>query len=132
MNSPNISSIRRLEQDHVAIVDRLLTEQAVAAFVLWGNAFPKRYLKFVSGMGTSTFDCPSMDGSMHLLDFDSTIERSTTRWNWNDRVFEMLKPFVEFHELFWCGEMYKYPAIADITYNPITKTVEWADQVVQL
>ena len=124
--------IRNKEQDLIADIDELLITAGMQAFVMWANAFPKRYLRFVSGMGTATFGCPTLDSSVYLLDLDDYVEENTNKVFWNDRAAAMVQPLTDYMKMFWSFDVYKYPSIPDILYNPVTRTVECGDKIIQL
>jgi hypothetical protein len=124
--------IKNKEADLIAEIDDMLIEAGMQAFVLWAKAFPKRGLRFVSGMGTATFGAPSLDNNAFLLELDDYCESNTKKTYWSNRAAAMVQPMVDFWELFWCGDFYKYPAIPDILYNPITRTVECGDKIIYL
>ena len=124
--------IKNMEQDFIADIDDMLVEAGMAAFVMWANAFPKRHLRYVSGMGTSTFACPTLDSSCFLLDLDDYCEDITKKSFCNARALAMVQPMVDFYNMFWSFDIYKYPAINDILYNPVTRTVECGDKIIQL
>lgn len=113
-------------------IDDILIEEGMNAFVLWGNAFPKRHLRFVSGMGTCTFACTSLDAGVYI-DLDRYCDDEAERNSFfNTRSAAMLKPLTDFYDLFWSSEHYPYPAFSDIIYNPVTRTVECGDKVIYL
>jgi len=124
--------IQNKEQDLIAEIDDMLVEAGMQAFVMWAKAFPKRYLRFVSGMGTATFGCPTLDNSSFLLELDDYCERNTSKVFWSQRAATMVQPMIDFTELFWSFDIYKYPAINDIIYNPVTRTVECGDKIIHL
>lgn len=126
------AEIDKMETDLINRVDEMLIEVGMEAFVLWAEAFPTRELRFVSGMGTATFACPSLDRSCFLLDLDDYCEENTAKVFWNQRAADMVQPLTDFVKLFWSGEFYKYPSFPDIIYNPITRTVECGEQIIQL
>ena len=121
--------LQDMEQDLYVEIDKLLIEAGMAAFVMWAEAFPKRYLRFVSGMGTATFACPTLDNSCYLLDLDDYVE---DRVLWNGRAAAMVQPLTDYMKMFWSFDVYKYPSIPDILYNPVTRTVECGDKIIQL
>ncbi len=127
-----MDEIEKMEFDLIKSVDKMLIEEGMAVFVLWAKAFPKRELRFVSGMGTATFGAPTLDNSAFLLDLDDYCENNTKKSYWSNRAAAMVQPMIDFWELFWCGDFYKYPAIPDILYNPITRTVECGDNIIYL
>jgi len=116
---------------HETTFEAILISEGMKAFVLWANAFPKRHLRFVSGMGTSTFACPSIDNSCFLTDIDDYCEGVIT-CGYSAKVGEMIKPIIDFYKLFWSSDMYLYPAMHDFLYNPVTRTVEYHDQIIYL
>ena len=124
--------IKNMEADLVAEIDDMLIEAGMVAFTDWANAFPKRYLRFVSGMGTATFACPTLDRSCFLLDLDDYCEDNTNKSYYNERAAAMVQPMVDYYNLFWSFDMYKYPHIPDIIYNPVTRTIECGDKIIQL
>ena len=124
--------IQNKEQDLIAEIDDMLVEAGMQAFVMWAKAFPKRYLRFVSGMGTATFGCPTLDNSSFLLELDDYCERNTSKVFWSQRAATMVQPMIDFTEFFWSFDIYKYPAINDIIYNPVTRTVECGDKIIHL
>lgn len=124
--------LQNMEQDLYVEIDKLLIEAGMAAVVMWAEAFPKRYLRFVSGMGTATFGCPTLDRSVYLLDLDDYVEENTSKVFWNDRAAAMVQPLTDYMKVFWSFEIYKYPSIPDIIYNPVTRTVECGSEIIQL
>jgi hypothetical protein len=66
------------------------------------------------------------------MDIDDVVRRQTDRMYWSDRYASMLQPLADFHTLFWSSDLCKYPALPDIIYNPITKTVECGNNIIQL
>lgn len=122
----------RLENKLIDDIDGLLIRAGMRVFAEWGRAFPKRELLFVSGNGTATFRCPSLEKSIVLLEMDDYCDISTNKTYWDERAFKMLKPIVEFWDLFWCCNLYQYPDIPDISYNPVTKTVECDGRIIEL
>jgi len=127
-----IESVSDMEHALVVAIDAILVEEGMKAVVRWAKAFPKRHLRFVSGMGTATFACPSLDGSCFLLDLDDYCEDNRQKSYWSDRVAVMIQPIIDYYNLFWSFDLYKYPQIPDIIYNPITRTVECGEQIIHL
>jgi hypothetical protein len=128
-----INQLEKLEEDYIKQFDAILIEEGMKVFVLWANAFPTRDLRFVSGMGTSTWASSRIDdSSAFLMDIDDVVRRQTDRMYWSDRYASMLQPLADFHTLFWSSDLCKYPALPDIIYNPITKTVECGNNIIQL
>ena len=131
-----IAALTQLVQDKeaelIAEIDSILVEEGMRVFVLWAKAFPKRYLRLVSGMGTATFACPTLDRSVYLLDLDDYVEENTKMVFWNDRAAAMVQPMTDYYNLFWSFDIYKYPHIPDIIYNPVTRTVECGSEIIQL
>jgi hypothetical protein len=133
-NLPHIlKRIENMEIEYIKQFDDLVIEEGMKAFVLWANAFPTRDLRFVSGMGTSTWASSRIDqSSIYLLDIDDVVIPQKGRSFWSDRYARMLQPLTDFNSLFWSSDLYRYPAIPDIIYNPITKTVECGFNIIQL
>jgi hypothetical protein len=128
-----INQLEKLEENYIKQFDAILIEEGMKVFVLWANAFPTRDLRFVSGMGTSTWASSRIDdSSAFLMDIDDVVRRQTDRMYWSDRYASMLQPLADFHTLFWSSDLCKYPALPDIIYNPITKTVECGNNIIQL
>jgi hypothetical protein len=128
-----INQLEKLEENYIKQFDAILIEEGMKVFVLWANAFPTRDLRFVSGMGTSTWASSRIDdSSAFLMDIDDVVRRQTDRMYWSDRYASMLQPLTDFHTLFWSSDLCKYPALPDIIYNPITKTVECGNNIIQL
>jgi hypothetical protein len=127
-----MDEIDKLESDLITQMDEIFIKAGMEAFVLWATAFPKRDLRFVSGMGTATFACPTLDRSCFLLDLDDYCEGNTRKSYWSPRAAAMVQPMREFWELFWCGDFYKYPSIPDIIYDSKRRTVECGDNIIQL
>lgn len=124
--------IRNKEADLIAEIDELLVEAGMHAFVAWAKAFPKRELRFVSGMGTATFACPTLDRSCFLLDLDDYCEDNRNKSFYNERAAAMVQPMIDYFNMFWSFDIYKYPAIPDIIYNPLMRIVECGDKVIYL
>lgn len=124
--------IKNMEADLIEEIDRMIIEVGMQAFVDWANAFPKRYLRFVSGMGTATFACPTLDRSCFLLDLDDYCEDNTRKSYYSERAAAMVQPMIDFYNMFWSFNVYKYPVIPDIIYNPVTRTVECGHEIIQL
>jgi hypothetical protein len=127
-----VDAINGMEAKLIETIDGILEEEGMKAFVLWAKAFPKRDLRFVSGMGTATFGCSTLDNSSFLLELDDYCEKNTRKVFWNDRAAAMVQPLTDFVELFWSFDIYKYPAINDIIYNPVTRTVECGSKIIHL
>jgi hypothetical protein len=128
-----INQLEKLEEDYIRQFDAILIEEGMKAFVLWAKAFPTRDLRFVSGMGTSTWASTRIDhSSAFLMDIDDVVRLQKDRMYWSDRYASMLQPLADFHTLFWSSDLCKYPALPDIIYNPITKTVECGNNIIQL
>jgi hypothetical protein len=125
-------TIKNKEADLIAEIDDMLIEAGMQAFVDWANAFPKRYVRFVSGMGTATFACPSLDNSCFLLELDDYCDTECSKTYYSPRAAAMVQPMVDFNTLFWSFDIYQYPAIPDILYNPITRTVECGEKIIHL
>ena len=119
---------------HVTQFEAILVAEGMDAFVSWAKAFPKRELRFASGMGVCTFACPSMDRSCFIRGIDDycDYDAEDIMVDYSDRVAAMLKPLIEFHRLFWSSDHYQYPSFADIIYNPVTRTVECGQIIIQL
>ena len=127
-----LAQIEKLEQDYISAFDKILIEEGMKAFVLWAKAFPTRDLRFVSGMGTSTWSSTRIDSSYFLIDIDDVVEADTKKCLWSDRYAEMLAPLADFNTLFWSSNFYQYPALHDIIYNPVARTVECGSNIIQL
>ena len=127
-----INKLEKLEEDYIRQFDAILIEEGMKAFVLWAKAFPTRDLRFVSGMGTSTWDSERIVSSAFLMDIDDVVRLQTDRMYWSDRYASMIQPLADFHTLFWSSDLCKYPALPDIIYNPITKTVECGNNIIQV
>jgi len=129
------ASLQALQSKFETEIEAVLVSEGMDAFVLWAKAFPKRHLRFVSGMGSSVFACPSLDNSS-LLQLDDYFERrgllSTNRYSYRKNAAAMVQPLIDFHNLFWSSELYQYPCISDIIYNPVTRTVECGQVIIQL
>ena len=134
--TPEIESLikraKEMEDNYIKRFDELLIKEGMKAFVLWGNAFPTRDLRFVSGMGTGTWSSERIKSTCYLIDIDDVVEHNTNKSFWSDRYASMLKPLTDFNTFFWSSDLYKYPALPDIIYNPITKTVECGNNIIQL
>jgi hypothetical protein len=124
--------IKNKEADLIAEIDDMLIEAGMQAFVDWAKAFPKRHLRFVSGMGTATFACASLDNSSFLLELDDYCDTQCAKSYYSPRAAAMVQPMVDFNDLFWSFDIYKYPAIPDIIYNPVTRTVECGHEIIHL
>jgi hypothetical protein len=127
-----INKLEKLENDYIRQFNAILIEEGMKAFVLWAKAFPTRDLQFVSGMGTSSWGSTRIESSAFLIDINDVARRQTDRMYWSDRYASMLQPLTDFHTLFWSSDLCKYPALPDIIYNPITKTVECSNNIIQL
>lgn len=127
-----VQTIEDKEAALIAEIDSILIEEGMKVFVAWANAFPTRYVRFVSGMGTATFACPSLDNSSFLLELDDYCDTECAKSYYSPRAAAMVQPMVDYFNLFWSFEIYKYPAIPDIVYNPVTRTVECGHEVIQL
>lgn len=122
------------ETELVTRIHNTLITEGMAVFVRWATAFPKRELRFVSGMGTATFGCPSMDRSLlrELDDYCASL-RSDVNYGLSPRAMVMVQPMVDYFEFFFSFEsLYPYPALPDIIYNPITRTVECGNEIIYL
>jgi hypothetical protein len=128
----SLAQIKKLKDNYFEQFEAILIEEGMKAFVLWAKAFPTRDLRFVSGMGTATWSSTRIDSSVFLIEIDDVINGETQRFHWSDRYAEMLEPLAEFDTLFWSSDLYKYPALPDILYNPVTRTVECGSNIIQL
>jgi len=124
--------ITALEEVHAEQVEDMLVEEGMKALVLWAKSFPKRDIRFVSGMGTACFACPSVDQSCYLPEVDDLCDASCKMYNWNARAAEMVKPLADFLKLFWGSNLHQYPCLNEIIYNPVTRTIECGDKIIQL
>jgi hypothetical protein len=124
--------IDSMERELIAEIDSMLIEEGMNAFVLWANAFPKRHLRFISGMGTCTFACPTLDNNAFMLELDDYCDEECMKVNSRPRAVAMLQPMVDFIKLFWSSDFYQYPALPDIIYNPLMRVVECGDKVIYL
>jgi hypothetical protein len=128
-----LAQIKKLEQDYISTFDNILIEEGMKAFVLWAKAFPTRDLRFVSGMGTSTWSSTRIDSSPFLMDIDHVMAGISGGF-WDAKVSTMVEPLAQFDKLFWSNksDFYKYPTIPEILYNPVTRTVECGSNIIQL
>lgn len=127
-----IDAISDMENKLITDIEAILVAEGMDVFVQWAKAFPKRSLRFVSGMGTATFACPSLDNSAFLLELDEYCEENTKKVFWSDRAAAMVQPMTDFWNLFWSSDLLLYPAIPDIIYNPVTRTVECGQVIIRL
>lgn len=127
-----LSKLEKLEEEFITKFDAILVEEGMKVFVLWANAFPTRDLRFVSGMGTATWASTRIDESIFLIDIDDVVVSNCNKSFWSDRYADMLEPLTHFNTLFWSNGLHKYPSLHDIIYNPVTKTVECGNIIIQL
>ena len=127
-----LDQLEKLEEEFINKFDAILVEEGMKVFVLWAEAFPTRDLRFVSGMGTATWASTRIDKSIFLIDIDEVVVSNKNIMFWSDRYADMLQPLIDFNSLFWSNDLYKYPSLHDIIYNPVTKTVECGNNIIQL
>ena len=125
------AAIDKIDTAHQLAFEELLIEEGIKAFVLWATAFPKRHLRFCSGMGVSAFACPSTDNHVFLMSIDDHCEGIKGCYH-SDKVEAMFQPLIDLHNSFWGSTYYRYPAMYDFLYNPVTRTVEYHDQIIYL
>ena len=119
-----IKKIEELDAKLMYAVDEVLTEAMLECFKYWAKRFPKRRLYVIFGMGTYSYDTDAID----LNDFIDHDRRK--RYGYREVYEDLFKPFIDFDDLLWSSDMYKYPAINDFLYNPITKTIEYSGNII--
>jgi|26BtaG_2_1085354.scaffolds.fasta_scaffold23777_1 hypothetical protein len=114
----------RLHRDIMRQLDRALLD----VFKYWAGRFPKRHLEYVSGMGTFTFISEGVD-FFTLLSND----REKNMF-WRPKHDKLLEPLLEFSNLYGCieTELGTNPLTSNFLYNPITRTIEYNQEIIYL
>ena len=113
-----IDTLKTEEERLLLVQDKLCYRALLDVFFMWARAFPKRNLTCVHGMGTVSFDTPSID-LFRLLDSDRA------KWsNWRPNHDTLLKPLLDYLELWDSNEIGPPPCVRDMRYKANTKTIE--------
>lgn len=119
-----LNEIKALQLKVNLTAEQKLNDKMLECFKYWSEKFPKRYLKVVSGMGTYTYD---NDSTLDLDDFVCYDRKE--KYNYKSKFEDTFKLFIEFDELYY--EMWDWAnCFSDFTYNPITKTIEYNNEII--
>ena len=114
-----MDTLKTEEERLLSVQDALCYTALIDVFFIWARAFPKRDLTCTHGMGTVSFDTPKLD-LFALLD-----SSRVSYMNWRPVHDTLLKPLLDYVELWDSNEIGPPPWVCDMRYKAITKTVEY-------
>ena len=120
--------IADLETSYINQANVMLEKALIEVLRYWAANFPSRRLEHYSGMGTAGFHCESL--SIDISDMIDSERKQ--KFIYSEKLERLFSPLIEFDELFWSLDNYKYPAISRGLYNPVTRTIEVGQKIIQL
>lgn len=119
--------LQRISDDAVVRSTELLEEALLDVLKYWAEHFPSRRIQHHSGMGTAGWNCQSISYLDDLVEGDRHRSHYYT-----PKMETVLQPLIAFNKLFWSIDINQYPSICEGLYNPITRTIEMYDNIIQL